>query len=135
MAKAKEDVWVSYTCANKKCESAFMNKDELNTQNDSPDYKYCPECVKAGFRNTLELKEAYKKWVAFMDRYMAYEDEHGKFNEIQEDFLKKKAKQLMVERIKHGVNTNAKGILREIIEIMSYYDSDSAIPKLNHVVL
>lgn len=64
------NIYVTHTC--KHCGCAFMDIDKYNVQNTPPSWKYCPECVKRGFKNprtrkntqTLEQIEAFKQRMA-----------------------------------------------------------------------
>lgn len=58
--KVKEKVYVTHTCRNSKaspkdpnyCDKAFIDIDRYNAQDTPPTWKYCPECVKKGFKNS-----------------------------------------------------------------------------------
>lgn len=45
----KETAYVTHTC--KKCGSAFVDIDEIGVIDTPSRSKYCPNCVRAGFKN------------------------------------------------------------------------------------
>ena len=72
--------YVTHTCKNSKlkpsdpncCDRAWVDEDKTNVHDYPPTWKYCPECVKKGFKNpkrrkstkTPEQIEAFKKRMA-----------------------------------------------------------------------
>ena len=72
--------YVTHTCKNSKlkptdpnyCDRAFVDEDLHNATSIPPTWKYCPECVKKGFKNprrrkpskTPEQIEAFKQRMA-----------------------------------------------------------------------
>jgi hypothetical protein len=62
-------VYVSHTC--KKCGVAFMAEDLFNAKSKPPTWKYCNECVDAGFSNEKALKSEKSK------RLKQYQNKHS----------------------------------------------------------
>ena len=54
----KEEIYVTHTC--KHCGAAFIDIDKTNVKDTPPNWKYCPECVKAGFKNPRTRKVKYR---------------------------------------------------------------------------
>ena len=56
----REPLYVTHTCKNSKlkennpnyCFKAFVDVDVHNSRSLPPTWKYCPDCVKKGFKNT-----------------------------------------------------------------------------------
>lgn len=73
-------VYVTHTCKNSKlkptdpnyCFNAWVDEDKTHVHDTPPTWKYCPECVKKGFKNprtrkstmTPEQIEAFKQRMA-----------------------------------------------------------------------
>lgn len=59
MARIKEKVYVTHTCKNSKlppehpdyCFRAWVDVDRNNATDTPPSWKYCPHCVKKGYKN------------------------------------------------------------------------------------
>lgn len=50
-----EITFVTHTCKN--CGKAFVEQDNHNSQDTPPTWRYCPECVKKGFRNKIMTRD------------------------------------------------------------------------------
>ena len=76
MPKEKEEVYVTHTC--KHCGSAFVDIDKTNVKDTPPNWKYCPECVKAGFKNprTRKVKYTAEQIEAFKKRMKEYREKN-----------------------------------------------------------
>lgn len=70
-------IYVTHTC--KHCGAAFVDEDKYNAQNTPPQWKYCPECVKKGFKNPRTRKVNYtpEQIEAFKERMKAYRSKKG----------------------------------------------------------
>ena len=51
----QEITFVTHTCKN--CGKAFVEQDNHNSQDTPPTWRYCPECVKKGFRNKIMTRD------------------------------------------------------------------------------
>ena len=71
------EVYVTHTC--KHCGAAFVDVDKYNAQNEPPKWKYCPDCVKKGFKNKRTRKTNYtsEQVEAFKQRMKAYREQKG----------------------------------------------------------
>jgi hypothetical protein len=64
--------FVIHVCKNPECNNCWIDEDRYNAQNKPPQWKYCPECEKRGFKNpkrkkcgmTPEQIEAFKQRMA-----------------------------------------------------------------------
>ena len=58
--------YVTHTCKNKACESAFMAEDLYNARNKPPTWRYCPKCEAQGLvavknpQNSINMARARK---------------------------------------------------------------------------
>jgi hypothetical protein len=89
MEHIKDKVYVMHTCKNSKlnpkdpnyCDRAWVDVDKTNVQDTPPTWKYCPECVKKGFKNPRERKGtiSQEQIEAFKERMKRYRE--GKNND------------------------------------------------------
>ena len=62
-------LYVSHTCKNPECQSAFSDLDKTHVKSFSPNWKYCPDCVAKGYPNfknpnlTPKQKAALQKFL------------------------------------------------------------------------
>ena len=74
----KEINFVTHTC--KHCGKAFIEQDNNNSQDVPPTWRYCPECVKNGYRNRVMTKNERH----LVKLYDFYKDNNIKDSKIQE---------------------------------------------------
>lgn len=116
-----EQIYCSHTCKN--CEIAFMSIDSLNAYLYPPDYKYCPDCVRKGFKNTPELKEEYRIFVRFQE-YIYKWQETCDMDKKDIDFIFDKCLESANLCIKYNKPIRTKNILNEAIEVLGYYKEE-----------
>lgn len=98
--------WVTATCKNKNCQRAFMLEDKKGEFNDEPTEKfYCPECVKKGFKNKKKGRETPEEFL--------------KHNKITDKIVIREFKKICKIR---GKNRSYTSILKEAVEVASYYE-------------
>lgn len=117
-----EKEYVSHTCKNCKC--AFIDVDELNAQVEAPDYKYCPKCVKLGFKNTKELRENYRSSARVMEYIYKWRQEHDEIPEEDAEFIYNKCLEKVKEYKIYGKKMNTSSIFKQAVEILSYYKEE-----------
>jgi hypothetical protein len=120
----KEILYITHTCRNKECERAFQNVDECNSQNIPPDYKYCPACLKKGFKNAdiKECKDLYKK----KDLLHTYIFDHTPARLLEyQDIVINKALDILNRHIELGRKFNLRSITKQAIEIAKYHAEDT----------
>ena len=82
LTEEKEIVYVTHTCKNSKldpkdpnyCDRAWVDVDKTNVKDTPPTWKYCPECVKKGFKNprTIKATRTPEQIEAFKQRMAEY---------------------------------------------------------------
>ena len=82
MTHTKETVYVIHVCKNSKlkpdnpnyCDMAWVDVDKTNVKDTPPTWKYCPECVKKGFKNprTRQSTMSEEQIEAFKQRMAEY---------------------------------------------------------------
>lgn len=60
------------------CERVWIDKDKTNVMNYPPSWKYCPECVRKGFKNprTRNSTQTPEQIEAFKKRMAIYREQH-----------------------------------------------------------
>lgn len=101
--------WVTATCKNKKCQKVFMIFDRFGKYNDEPttDF-YCPECEHNGFKNTRNKKNIKPTPLMFLNK-----------NKIKDKIIRREFLKICKSR---GKNRTYESILKEAIEVASYYN-------------
>ena len=122
--ETKEDKkYVSHTCKN--CKVAFMDVDEIDVFLTPPDYKYCPECVKKGFKSTKQDREDYRR-IARIEEYLYKWQDKSPQPKEDIDFIYNKSMDLIAEYIKFGKTLNTMTIFNQAKEILGYYKAEEA---------
>lgn len=111
-----ENVYVTYTCKNPKCRCAFIDLDPNNSINDIPSKnRYCPECVKKGFKN-----EQFKK-IAKIENIFNQELLERNITDTKDiAFLRKTYNKTIKFKQENGFRVLPKSIFKEALEILSY---------------
>ena len=78
----KEINFVTHTC--KHCGKAFIEQDNNNSQDVPPTWRYCPECVKNGYRNRVMTKNERH----LVKLYDFYKENNIKDSKIQDTIEK-----------------------------------------------
>ncbi len=117
----KEETWVTHTCKN--CECAFMDIDEVDAYVSAPDYKYCLDCVKNGFKNTREARENYRK-IARFEEYIYKWQMICEQPKKDVDFVYNKCMELLEQYRIFNKPIRTRSIFNEAIEILGYYKEE-----------
>lgn len=111
-----DEVYVTYTCKNSKCRNAFLDLDPDNSINDVPlKTRYCPECVKKGFKNE-PFKKINKIDLAFKEEVLSRNITDAK--DIA--FLRKTYNKSVKFKQDNNFRVLPKSIFKEALEILSY---------------
>ena len=86
----KASVYVVHVCKNSKlkpsdpnyCDRAFIDVDKTHVRDIPPSWKYCPECVKKGFKNPRQRKSSMtpEQIEAFKQRMAEYRRKKNECN-------------------------------------------------------
>jgi len=116
-----EEIYCSHTCKN--CESAFMDIDEVNAFYSAPNYKYCPDCVKKGFKNTSKNREEYKP-VARLEEHIYNWTMEATQPKEDVDFIFDKCMNTVKEYYEFGKKINTRSIFLQAVEVLGYYKEE-----------
>lgn len=119
--------YVSHTCKNCKC--AFIDIDKVNAFVSAPDYKYCTDCVKKGFKNIKQVRDEYKK-IARFEEYIYNWQEKSNMLKEDVDFVFNKCMQMIKEYEEFGKQINTRSIFNQSIEILSYIKAEQNTQKI-----
>lgn len=115
-----EKVFVTYTCKNKACEKAFIDEDFFNNINEVPlKTRYCPECVKKGFKNTKPQKIRTDVYISVFNE-MLLESNVSEKKDV--DFLKKYYNKQIDYKKENKYKIYPKKIFAEALEVLGYQD-------------
>ena len=80
----RNDVYITHTCKNSKlkpsdpnyCDRAWVDVDKTHATCTPPTWKYCPECVKKGFKNpkTRQVTRTPEQIEQFKQRMKEYRE-------------------------------------------------------------
>jgi DNA-directed RNA polymerase subunit RPC12/RpoP len=125
----KEEVYVSHTC--RICGKAFLNEDELDIQNISPDYIACPECCKTNKRKDLDRRNHNIK----LDALYTYVFEHTPKEYIQyQPFLLDKSISIFNKFLEKNKRINSRNIFNQSKEVLEYILEDENDNIKNYVL-
>ena len=128
----KEKRYVAHVCKNsrysesskKYCPNIWIEEDKVDTYVYPPDYKYCKECLKKGYKNSPEDMEAYRL-VVLAEKYVYEKLQQGlELPEKDLKFIYNKFNQLLSEYKQFDKKINTAVIFREAIEIYGYYKEE-----------
>ena len=119
----EDKTYVTHTCKN--CEIAFMDIDELDAFLTPPDYKYCPECCKKGFKSTKQDKEEYRR-IARVEEYIYKWQDTCLQPKEDIDFIFNKCMQIIEEYKRFGKTINTVSIFNQAKEILGYHKAEEA---------
>ena len=108
--------YIAHVCKN--CDCVFMDIDSIDINTFAPDYKYCPKCVKLGYKNTKEAKELYKIKSRFED--LIYNEGSGVYPSPNEIWLLHKCQKIAKEYKSFGKNIHFRSIYKQALELLSY---------------
>ena len=114
-----EIAYVTHTCCNPLCESAFVDKDVHEAQNIPPDYLYCPVCISKGFKKTKEQTRKDARHWKVRDNVPDLISKIPKnLSHLSEEILSKTLELLERDKIRSGQMT-AKSIFKEVLTFYS----------------
>lgn len=128
----KEKRYCAHVCKNsrysesskKYCPNIWIEEDKVDAYVSPPDYKYCKECVKKGFKNNPEDMNAYRL-VVLAEKYVYEKMQQGlELPEKDIKFIYNKFNELLSNYKKFGKRINTGVIFREALEIYGYYKEE-----------
>ena len=129
----KEEIkYVAYVCVNSLknekdkdyCNNIWIDKDEVDAFINPPDYKYCAECVKKGFKNNKKARDNYKP-VVNIERYIYnWQSENKDLPKKDSDFVYNKCIEILNEYREFNKKINTQSIFKQALEIFSYYKEE-----------
>lgn len=125
MSDKDKKVYISHTCNNKKCQKAFIDIDFCHDDDYAPEWKCCPECKKKGFKDDIEARDKrlfYNDFNKSKKQYFVNREFDEKSQQIFDNIMEK--------RRRAGEKIHLNSIMKETLEIRSYYNDDETVRKI-----
>lgn len=120
-----EKVYVTYTCKNKDCRKAFIDIDINNNINEVPlQNRYCPDCVKNGFKNEKQKRKTKEELIAEdnLNFFLKQIEENNIEDKKDIAFLKKEFFKNIKTKTQLGCRINRVSLFKQAVEVLGYQD-------------
>lgn len=120
-----EKVYVTYTCKNKDCRKAFIDIDINNNINEVPlQNRYCPDCVKRGFKNEKQKRKTKEELIAEdnLNFFLKQIEENNIEDKKDIAFLKKEFFKNIKTKTQLGCRINRASLFKQALEVLGYQD-------------